>query len=201
MFGQRRYWLRNPSVIATGFVIEKNYIVTNYHVIEDVVRKSANISVYFYETNNKKYTAKLVGYDEVVDIALLKIEGVHPSACICAVDELRIGQEVFSISHFLGIEFSVTSGMISSVHRSDPRFPYIHYVQLQLVQGNGSSGGPVFNSSGKVVSINQSIISMVPVTESTNTGRMLSSVAFSIRADVVNESITRIKKEGKVQLY
>jgi S1-C subfamily serine protease len=193
----KKFWANNPSMIATGFVIDKNYIVTNFHVIEEITKEGADVEVYFYQGSDKKYKAKLIGYDAVVDIALLQISGVHPSACLCATTELKLGQPVFTISNFLGIEFSVTSGMVSSLDRKDRRFPYIKQVQLQSVQGSGSSGGPVFDENGKVVSVNQSILSMIP--GASNGNGMLSTVSFSIRADIVNDSIVRIKRDGVVK--
>ncbi len=193
----KKFWANNPSMIATGFVIDKNYIVTNFHVIEEVTKEGADVEVYFYQGSDTKYKARLVGYDSVVDIALLQINGNHPSACLCSPSELKLGQPVFTISNFLGIEFSVTSGMVSSLDRRDRRFPYIQQVQLQSVQGSGSSGGPVFDENGKVVSVNQSILSMIP--GASNGNGMLSNVSFSIRADIVNDSIARIKKEGVVK--
>ena len=182
-------------IIGTGFIVNKNIVVTNHHVVEDAIENDRKISIMFIE-DNMRYEATIIGYDIVTDVALLKIEGEHPSVKINISDDLRMGAEVFTISHFYGIGWSGTTGIISSITRSDQRYPYINNIQLQILSGTGSSGGPVFNEDGEVVGLNRSIISMQPrIPQLTGSTRQLSMVAFPVRGDSVVEAIKRILAE------
>ena len=183
----------NP-IVGTGFIIEGNLVVTNHHVIDNAIKNKTEIYVSFIEDNNR-HAATVIGYDKITDVALLKIEGEYPSITIAESDSLRMGSEVFTISHFYGIGWSGTSGIVSSTGRTDPRYPYVNNLQVQLLSGSGSSGGPVFNADGNVVGINRSIVSMFPrISALGGSGRMLSMVAFPIKGDSMAEAITAIKE-------
>lgn len=185
-------------IVGTGFVIDGNNVVTNYHVIAYAIKNDTKVHISFID-NNKQYEAKILGYDKVADVALLEIEGNHPSVIISTCDNLRMGDKVFSISNFYGIGWSGTQGSISSNKRSDTRYPYIKNLQLQLLTGSGSSGGPVFNEAGEVIALNRSIVSMFPI--QLILGRnpsMLSMAAFAIRGDIVIDSINRIREDSIV---
>lgn len=181
-------------IIGTGFVIDKNIIVTNHHVVEVAIEQGTKIFVTFMESN-VRYDASVIGYDKVTDVALLRIEGEHPSVTVNGSGEIRMGEEIFTISHFYGIGWSGTEGIVSSTNRSDSRYPYINNIQLQILSGTGSSGGPVFNADGEVVALNRSIISMVPRSVIVGNNRQLSMVAFPIAGHSVVEAIDRIKRE------
>lgn len=182
-------------IVGTGFVIDSNNVVTNYHVIAFAIKNNTKVHISFIE-NNKQYEAKILGYDKIADVALLEIEGEHQSVVISSRTDLRMGDEVFSISNFYGIGWSGTQGSISSNQRNDTRYPYIKNLQLQLLTGSGSSGGPVFNEHGEVIALNRTIVSMFPI--QIIMGRspsMLSMVAFAIRGDTVMDSINRIRED------
>ena len=182
-------------VVGTGFIIDDNIVVTNYHVIAKALSNDTKISVSFVESREQHETT-LIGYDKITDVALLRIDGEFPSVELYDCGALRMGQEVFTISHFYGIGWSATNGIISSTERRDPRYPYVNNLQLQILSGSGSSGGAVFNTHGEVVGLNRAIISM---NVGTTTGsRQLSMVAFPIRTDSLAESIKRIKAEHVV---
>ena len=186
----------NRPIIGTGFVIDGNIVVTNYPVIAFAVRHNTDVYVSF-ENSNLKYKAKILGYDKIADIALMEIEGDHPSVQIDDGTELRMGDTVFSISHFYGIGWSGTQGIISSTDRKDIRYPYVNNLQLQLLQGSGSSGGPVFNTDGDVIALNRSIVSMIPRSylAPLRSPSMLSMVGYPIRADTLLASIEAIQDD------
>lgn len=186
----------NRPIIGTGFIIDGNNVVTNHHVISFAIDNNTDIKVSF-KGNKQKYKAKILGYDKVADIALLEIEGDHPSVKICGCDDAHAGDTVFSISHFYGIGWSATQGTVSSNERKDVRYPYINNLQLQLLQGSGSSGGPVFNTDGEVIALNRSIVSMFPrsITSVARSQSMLSMVGYPIRGDTLAKSIASIREE------
>lgn len=187
----------NP-IVGTGFIIEDNIVVTNHHVIDNAIKNKAEIYVSFIESNTR-HLATVIGYDKITDVALLEIEGKFPSIIISECDSLRMGSEVFTISHFYGIGWSGTNGIVSSTKRTDPRYPYVNNLQVQLLSGSGSSGGPVFNADGNVVGLNRSIVSMFPrINALGGSSRMLSMVAFPVRGDSMIEAIASIKEQTVV---
>ena len=186
----------SQPIIGTGFVIDGNNVVTNYHVIAFAIKNNTDVYVTF-KGNNRHLKTKILGYDKIADIALLEIPGEHPSVKIVDCSDLRMGDAIFSISHFYGIGWSGTEGIVSSNTRRDVRYPYINNLQLQLLQGSGSSGGPVFNRDGDVIALNHSIVSMFP-REAVAKGRsssMLSMVGYPIRGDTIIKSIEAIRKD------
>lgn len=184
-------------VVGTGFIIKGNIVVTNHHVIAKAIINGTDIYVSFVE-NNERYKAAVIGYDKIADVALLRLDGQFPSVVIAENQELHMGQEVFTISHFYGIGWSATNGIISSTERRDPRYPYINNIQLQILSGSGSSGGAVFNTKGQVVALNRAIISM-SATATGDTRSQLSMVAFPVRGDSLSDSIDRILAEHIVE--
>lgn len=189
--------IKIPSrpIVGSGFVIDKNNIVTNYHVISFAVSRNTDIYVSF-QGNNQKYKARILGYDKISDVALLELEDEFPSVKIDSGANLRMGDPVFTISHFYGIGWSGTHGTISSIDRRDTRYPYINNIQVQLLQGSGSSGGPVFNENGDVVGMNRSIVAMVPRSPlSLERSSMLSMVGYPIRGDTVQRAIDNIRED------
>ncbi len=183
------------SSTGSGFMISSDTVVTNYHVISFAIKNNTKIEISF-KNNDINYIAKILGYDKIADIALLKIKGNHPFVKIVNSYSFRAGDPIFSISHFYGIGWSTTQGIISSDDHEDNRFPYIKHLQIQLLLGTGSSGGPVFNEYGDVIAINHNIISMfLPKPDLPKDLPMLSPVGFAIRADTLQTTIERIKKE------
>lgn len=188
----------NP-IVGTGFIIEDNIVVTNHHVISNAIENQTGIYISFIE-DNTKHLATVIGYDKITDVALLQLEGNFPSVEIDPCTSLRMGAEVFTISHFYGIGWSGTNGIVSSTERSDPRYPYVNNIQVQLLSGSGSSGGPVFNADGNVIALNRSIVSMFPrVNAMSGSGRMLSMVAFPVSGGSMITAIENIKEQTIVE--
>ena len=133
---------------GTGFIIDsKGYVVTNYHVMQNA--KSAGI--FTYEGNS--HSVQLVGYDANIDIALLKIEGNFKELELDNSDNIQIGEKVIAIGNPLGLQFSVSEGIVSAVHRPGPSGTN-SYIQTDAALNPGNSGGPLINKQGKVIGIN-----------------------------------------------
>jgi len=142
------------TVSGSGFVIsEVGHIVTNYHVIDGV--DSDKISVTLYD--GKTYDAKVVGYDEGNDLAVLRINesGLTPVTFGSSKD-LVVGTPVYPIGDPLGtLNFSMTAGIVSGLYRviSTDSSSDINTFQIDAAVNSGNSGGAVFNSYGEVIGI------------------------------------------------
>ncbi|MGD9276019.1 MAG: trypsin-like peptidase domain-containing protein [Candidatus Pacearchaeota archaeon] len=133
---------------GTGFIISDNgYVVTNAHVLSGGSRVSA------ITYNQKTINADFIGYDSDFDIALLKISGSYSPLEIGDSDDVSVGQKVIAIGNPLGLQFSVSEGIVSAIHR--PGINSIEaYIQTDAALNPGNSGGPLINKNGEVIGIN-----------------------------------------------
>ena len=133
---------------GTGFIIdEQGYVVTNYHVMKNA--QAATIITSNYEN----HAVSLVGYNEELDIALLKIFGTYDELEFGNSDNIQVGEKVIAIGNPLGLQFSATQGIISGVHRAGPNELSI-YIQTDAALNPGNSGGPLIDVKGEVIGIN-----------------------------------------------
>ena len=140
--------IRTDLSQGTGFIIsQEGYVVTNYHVMQNA--KSAGIFTYEGTT----HSVQLIGYDSNLDIALLKIEGDFEELKLGNSDEIQIGEKVIAIGNPLGLQFSVSEGIVSATHRQGPS-GINAYIQTDAALNPGNSGGPLINTKGKVIGIN-----------------------------------------------
>ena len=148
------YWgyRTNQAAAGSGFIITADgYILTNYHVIED----SNKVTVTMFD--DTEYEAKVIGYDESNDIAIIKIEaeGLTP-VVLGNSDEINVGDDVVAIGNPLGeLTFSLTKGVVSAIDRD---VTFSDGVTMKLIQtdcsiNSGNSGGALFNMYGEVIGI------------------------------------------------
>lgn len=188
MFGQ----LEETSEEGSGIVYsEDGYIITNYHVIEDA-QDSTSAAVTVTLSDDQEYEAKIIGCDEVTDLAVLKIEatGLTP-ATFGNSDELKVGELAVAIGNPLGQEFagSVTVGYISALNRSittDGRTYQL--IQTDAAINPGNSGGALVNAKGEVVGINTA-----KITDTTVEG-----LGFAIPSNDAVKIITELMQTGKI---
>jgi len=140
--------IRTDISQGTGFIIkDTGYVVTNYHVIQGA--KSAGVFTF----DNEQHRVSLVGYNSNMDIALLKIEGDFHALDLGDSDDVRIGEKVLAIGNPLGLSFTATEGIISALDREGiNELPY--YFQTDVPLNPGNSGGPLLNTKGEVIGIN-----------------------------------------------
>jgi len=135
---------------GSGFIITPNgYIVTNEHVIDGASSISAITS------DQKSHVTKLIGYDTVMDIALLKIDGTYQNLSFENSDNVQVGEKVLARGNPLGLSFSATQGIVSGIDRvesSNNNLPA--YIQTDTSLNPGNSGSPLIDTNGKVVGIN-----------------------------------------------
>lgn len=133
---------------GTGFLITNNgYIVTNYHVIAEA--KQAGIFTYDKEVHQ----TSLIGSDTKLDLALLKIEGNYEELELGDSDDVQVGEKVIAIGNPLGLQFSVSQGIVSAIHRIGSN-KLEAYIQTDTALNPGNSGGPLINQQGEVIGIN-----------------------------------------------
>ena len=177
---------RNTSALGSGFVVSKDgYVVTNNHVIDG----ADEILVEFPDL--REYSAKVVGIDKNIDIALLKIEADKPLPFVEFGDSdlSRVGDWVMAIGNPLGQGFSVSAGIISARNRTLSG-SYDDYIQTDAAINRGNSGGPLFNMEGYVIGVNTAILSP--------TGGSI-GIGFSMSSNVVSPVVEQLKEFGEVR--
>ena len=154
--------------IGTGFVVSTDgQILTNAHVVSESGVTASSVTVVFKGSNGSQGTeipATIVGSDESTDVALLKIDpsqapGLTPVK-LGDSSQVAVGQEVVAIGNPLGLDFSLSSGVVSATNRQlqSPNGATITGgIQTDAAINPGNSGGPLFNASGQVIGINEQI--------------------------------------------
>ncbi len=148
---------------GTGFLVSSTgYILTNNHVVGDADRIKVIL------TDHREFTAKLIGKDPTTDVAVIKIEGSgFPTVAFGDDNTARIGSWVLAIGNPLGLDFTVTAGIISAKGRGGPslqrplenRYAITDFIQTDAAINPGNSGGPLVNARGEVIGINSMIAS------------------------------------------
>ena len=188
------YTVRN-AVSGSGFVISSNatssYIVTNYHVINNV----QDIKVFF--ANGDSYDATLVGGEQENDIAVLRVEqGNLQTVTLGDSDALNVGENVYAIGNPLGeLTFTFTGGYVSAKDRSVTMSDgtVMNMLQTDTAINNGNSGGPQFNEYGQVIGIVSAKLSSSSSSEASVEG-----LGFAIPINDVRDMITSIIENGYV---
>lgn len=179
---------RRVEGVASGVIVSSDgYILTNHHVVDG----AAEIRV--ETTDNRSYTAKLVGSDRPSDLAVLKIEGQNlPAIKLGDSDKVRVGDVVLAVGNPLGIGQTVTSGIISAKGRatgiSDGSFE--DFLQTDASINRGNSGGALVNSTGELIGINSQILSP--------SGGSI-GIGFAIPSNMAKVVMDQLVKTGKVR--
>ncbi|HAL85876.1 MAG TPA: peptidase S1 [Deferribacteraceae bacterium] len=171
------------SALGSGFVIDAaGLIVTNNHVIDGADEIVIKLN------DKHEFKAEVVGKDPMTDLALIKIDpkGVKLTALKLAdSDSAEIGDWVVAIGNPLGLEWTVTAGIISGKARALGSGPYDNFMQTDASINPGNSGGPLLNLNGEVVAINTAIIP---------SGQGL---GFAVPVNMLKDILPKLKK-GKV---
>ncbi len=183
----RRFPRPSYSVGSGFFVDSRGYILTNYHVVEE----AASITVRL--PNGEEYDGKIVGADEMTDLAVLKItrDEPFPFLKLGNSDDLSIGEWVLAIGSPFGLEQTVTAGIISQLDRETPsNSNFQHFIQTDAAINRGNSGGPLVNMKGEVIGINSQI--------ATSTGDY-NGIGFALPANDARNVFDQIIEYGKVK--
>ena len=185
-FGQQPR-TRESVAYGSGFFFKENYLLTNYHVVNDATEVIVSL------TDRREYKAEVIGVDMLSDLAVLKIDGEDlPSLQMGSSEALKVGDWVVAIGSPFSFDFSVTAGIVSAKGRSIQNQNiggYVPFIQTDVAINPGNSGGPLFNLDGEVVGINSQIYSR---------SGGYQGVSFSIPIDVAIEVANQIISSGEV---
>lgn len=175
---------------GSGFILSKEgHIVTNYHVIKGA--NSVTVSTY----DGKSYDAKIIGYDEDNDLAILKVEATDlKPAVLGSSAKLNVGDDVVAIGNPLGeLTFSLTRGSVSSLSRevTFSEGNVMELIQTDCAINSGNSGGALFNLYGEVVGITNAKYS-----GSSSSEASIDNIGFAIPIDSVRAIMESILEKG-----
>jgi S1-C subfamily serine protease len=186
------FWTRNvlsvPRGTGSGFVWdEQGHLVTNLHVIAGAAEATVKLA------DGRDYPASLVGVSPAHDIAVLKISPSGKPLVPVAVgtsDDLRVGQKVFAIGNPFGLDWTLTTGIVSALDRSldnDRGGAIRHLIQTDAAINPGNSGGPLLDSAGRLIGVNTAIYSPSGAS---------AGVGFAVPVDTVNRVVPQIIAHG-----
>lgn len=175
--------------IGTGsgvIISEDGYIVTNNHVIKDASEIEITLN------NKKSYTAKLIGTDSKMDIALLKIDADEklPYTAFANSDSVKIGEWVLAVGNPYNLTSTVTAGIISAKARNLDTSGIQSFIQTDAAVNPGNSGGALVNTRGELIGINTMISSM--------TGSYV-GYSFAVPSNIARKIIEDLMEFGNVQ--
>jgi serine protease Do len=180
---------RQTTAFGSGYIIDPaGYIGTNKHVVDGA------ISVFVVTADGIRYPAEIVGMAYEADIALLRIDAGRkrlPFVRFGDSDKVRVGDKVIVIGSPFGFDNTVTSGIISAVNRDIMESPFDAYLQTDAAINHGSSGGPVFNLSGKVIGMTSVIFSPDPGS---------AGVGFAVPSSGLRFVFDRLMKTGEIKV-
>lgn len=186
----RDYFLQDEggsTSLGSGFLIDsKGYIMTNSHVIDGADEIVVKLS------DDRQFTAQIVGTDKMTDLALIKIDDDKPFPFVKLGDSdgLRVGDWILAIGNPFGLGGSVTAGIVSAKSRDIDAGSYDNFIQTDASINQGSSGGPMFNMQGEVVGINTAIFS--------STGGSM-GIGFATPINLSKFVVEQLISKGKVE--
>lgn len=187
------FWTRNvfsvPRGTGSGFIWDDaGHVVTNFHVLEGSSEATVKLA------DGRSFRAALVGTSREHDIAVLRI-GVGfqppPPVPLGSSHDLRVGQKVFAIGNPFGLDWTLTTGVVSALDRTlaGEGGPAIdHLIQTDAAINPGNSGGPLLDSAGRLIGVNTAIYSPSGAS---------AGIGFAVPVDTVNRVVPEIIRTGK----
>ncbi len=178
-----------PVGLGSGIVLsDEGYICTNAHVLSGATSVEVII-------DRKAYPARIIGVDNMTDLALLKIDASIPRKQNKFVpvyagdsDRVRVGDFALALGNPFGLDRSFSLGIISSVSRSELDAPGNNHIQTDAAIHPGNSGGPLINIDGEVIGMNRMIVSDIG-----------GGIGFAIPFNDVLHVMEELRRHGKVQ--
>jgi S1-C subfamily serine protease len=187
------YWTRNvfevPAGSGSGFVWdERGHVVTNFHVVQDA--DSAKVTI-----GDAEYEASIVGYARDQDLAVLKVavprDKIVPIRVGTSAD-LQVGQKVLAIGNPFGLDFTLTTGIVSALGRTIQGVSgatIFDVVQTDAAINPGNSGGPLLDSAGRLIGVNTAIYSPSGAS---------AGIGFAVPVDTVSRIVPELIAHGRV---
>ncbi len=179
----------NRSLGSGFFIDERGYIITNHHVIEELVDPEyegySKLYIKLSHDSETRIPAKVVGWDKTLDLALLKTEITPPFVYTLGSSEnLTIGNQIYAIGSPVGLENTITSGIISAFDRQ--LLSTAAVMQIDAAVNSGNSGGPLINTNGEVQGI---VFAGLPTYQGLN---------FAIPVEYLRAILLRLYSQGEV---
>ena len=177
-----------PISSGSGAIIDarQGIIVTNNHVVEGGRKFTVDM------TDGRIFDAVLIGTDKATDLAVLKIEATGLSQIeVVNSDSLRTGDLAFAVGYPLGLDQTLTMGVISGMGRSGMGDRIEDYIQTDAAVNSGNSGGPLLDSRGRLIGINTSILS--------GGGGGNDGIAFAVPSRILMYVVAQLREGGEVK--
>lgn len=185
--GTRKRQVQTPKKVGAGsgvIISADGYIVTNNHVVDGADELIVTLN------DNQEYSARIIGADKTTDLALIKIDAKQlPAIAIANSDNVRIGEWVLAVGNPLGLNNTVTAGIVSAKARQMGE-GVSSMIQTDAAINQGNSGGALVNTRGELIGINAMIYSQT----GSNIG-----YGFAIPTTIMNKVVDDLKKFGTVQ--
>jgi S1-C subfamily serine protease len=187
------YWTRNvfevPTGSGSGFVWDdQGHVVTNFHVVQDADSQKVTLG-------DAEYEAKTVGFAKDQDVAVLKIEAPRDKLApikLGTSNGLQVGQKVYAIGNPFGLDFTLTTGIVSALGRSIQSVTnatIFDVIQTDAAINPGNSGGPLLDSSGRLIGVNTAIYSPSGAS---------AGIGFAVPVDTVARIVPELIAHGRV---
>ena len=191
----RRLFSRNvyevPQGAGSGFVWnEEGYIVTNFHVVYNADALTVVLA------NQTEHEARVVGVDPDHDLAVLQIQAPKEKLSpltIGSSHDLKVGQKVLAIGNPFGLDHTLTTGVVSALHRSIDSMTnrtIENVIQIDAAINPGNSGGPLLDSGGRLIGINTMIVSA---------SGAFSGIGFAVPVDTINDIVPQLIQSGRIR--
>jgi S1-C subfamily serine protease len=177
-----------PVSSGSGAIIDarEGIVVTNNHVVEGGRKFTVDM------TDGRIFDATLIGTDKATDLAVLKIEATGLSQVeVVNSDSLRTGDLAFAVGYPLGLDQTLTMGVISGLGRSGMGDRIEDYIQTDAAVNSGNSGGPLLDSRGRLIGINTSILS--------GGGGGNDGIAFAVPSRILMYVVAQLRETGEVK--
>lgn len=188
-----RHPQRQATATGSGFIVSKDgYILTNNHMVDGAEKVTVTL------LDHRIFTARVIGHDPNTDVALIKIEGSDlPTVQLGNDSTVQVGDQVVAIGNPLGLDFTVTSGIISAKGRADALrnlfrtdFAVVDFLQTDAVINPGNSGGPLLDMQARVIGINTAIASPTGV---------YAGYGFAIPISIARTVMNDLQQYGEVR--
>jgi len=191
------YWTRNvfevPRGTGSGFLWDdQGHVVTNFHVIQDVARRSGSAKV---TLGDDDFEATLVGFAQDQDLAVLRIDAPHERLVPIRIGtsrDLRVGQKVNAIGNPFGLDYTLTTGIVSALGRTIQAVTgatIFDVIQTDAAINPGNSGGPLLDSGGRLIGVNTAIASPSGAS---------AGIGFAVPVDTVSWIVPELISYGQV---